>query len=350
MVIYHKGWDKGKLMGETIEEEIANVLAANPIEFEEKIPTLDRPLIIENAFPGWQPRNWGPKKLYPSLPPGYKEGGIRFEAVPTSVEEQVTQSVEAVKAGAACLHIHPRSPDKDASALNDPKAMAEIYDAVFQKVDAVTLQHTWSMKEGLIDYVTHGEKVLKLGEGNKYCQGAVVLWPPADTYPVNYTTEVQRGVKFMLDNDIKPIHKLRSSYGVRKLKRLLIDTGVEPGPYVLVHDMGHPFGWPMDQDPWMPIDLITSINQTRQRIPDSVIGVYSGGRNWLPITIIAILAGVDIVRAGIEDSYWIYPHRDDVIQRNIDAVKKITEFAHLIGREVATVEQARNILGVKRTS
>lgn len=350
MVIYHKGWDAGKLWGETVEEQAARILEAHPIEFEEKIPTLDRPLIIENAFPGWQPRYWGPSNVYPFLPPGYKEGGVRYDAVRISVQDQVAGHVEAVRAGAAAVHLHPRDPN-DGSPMGAPKNVAEIYDLVFKEVDAITLQHTWKVTDALFDYVTEGEELLRLGKGNRFCQGAVVLWPPADTYPVNYTKEVQRGVKFMLENNIKPIHKLRSSYSARKMKRLLIDTGVETqGPYILVHDMGHPFGWPMDKDPWMPIDLIASVSQTKERIPNSIIGVYSGGRNWLPITITAILAGVDLVRVGIEDCYWMYPHKEEVIHRNFDAVNKITDFARLIGREVATVEQARKIMGIKRTS
>lgn len=100
----------------------------------------------------------------------------------------------------------------------------------------------------------------------------------------------------------------------------------------------------------MPIDMIASIMQTKQRIPDSIIGVFSGGRNWLPTTMTAILLGVDLVRVGIEDCYWMYPHRDEVIQRNIDVVNKIMDVARIVGREVATPEQARKIMGIVRTS
>jgi uncharacterized protein (DUF849 family) len=119
--------------------------------------------------------------------------------------------------------------------------------------------------------------------------------------------------------------------------------------HVLVHDMGHPNGWTMDIDPWWPIDMITSLETSKERIPNSVIGVYSGGRNWMRITMMAILAGVDLVRVGIEDCYWMYAHRDDVIQRNIDAVNKITDFCKLIGRRVASPTEAREILGIERT-
>ena len=155
----------------------------------------------------------------------------------------------------------------------------------------------------------------------------------------------------MEENNITCIQKFRNPYGVRQMKRVLVDTNIlKKEPYVLIHDMGHPFGWPMDLDPWMPMDLNLNIVQTKQRLgEDHVIGVYSGGRNWMPITMTAILAGVDIIRVGIEDCYWMYPHKDEVIQNNIDAIKKIIDFCDLIGRKIASVEEARKILGIERT-
>lgn len=351
MSVYHKGFDAGRLWGATPEEEMEKILSVHPIEFEERINTLDRPLILENAYPGWQTRLWGPKKMYPKLPVGFEEGGVRYAPVPTTEDEQVNTHVDAVKNGAACIHLHPRANNPEASPLTDPAACARIFDRIFAETDAITLQHTWTMKENnLIDYVSEGQEFLRLANGNRYVQGAVVLWPPTDAYPSNYTSEVQRGVTFMLENKIKPIHKLRSSYAVRKMKRTLIDTGIEPPPYILVHDMGHPFGWPMDQDPWTSIDIIASLMQTKQRIPEFIIGVYSGGRNWLPIMYTAIMAGVDIVRVGIEDIYWMYPHRDDVVRSNAEALEKVTTFAKLIGREIASVPKAREILDITRTS
>lgn len=344
-----------KVLTEAYVADVKRRLEMHPIEFEERIPTLGKPLIIESACPGWQSTHWGPPEFYPVKPPGYKPGGIRYAAIPVSIEDQVKTDVEAIRAGAACLHHHPRDPETGISATMTPKhhpVLAEVYGQVFKQVDAITLEHTWFRQpDGSFDYIPDTQKLLELGKGNRYCQGAVTMWPPNHSYPRNYARVVQEGVKFMEANHVKPIHKLRCGYSVREMVRLLLDTGIMTHkPYVLVHDMGHPYGWPLDMDPWMPIDLVASIMQTKQRIPDSIIGVYSGGRNWLPITITAILMGVDIVRTGIEDTYWMYPHKDDVIQSNQEAVKKIVGFCNFIGRPIATVEQARQIMGIKLTS
>lgn len=340
-----------KGLGASAEDILIKIAEKIPIELAEQIKTLKKPLIIENACPGWQPKHWGPPSVYPhKKPKGYKKGGVRYPAVPVSIEDQAQANIEAIKAGAAALHIHPRDPE-DGFATNDPKILKKVYDKIFEEVDAISIQHTWIITErGPIDYVSGMKELLKMGQGNKYCQGVVVLWPPGDTYPPEYARSAHEAVEFMEAKDIKPVHKLRSSYNARKMSRVLIDTGViTQKPYVLVHDMGHPRGWPMDMDDWM-LDLVVSTRQTMQRMPKAVYGVFSGGRNWLPVTLAAILAGIDFVRVGIEDCYWMYPHKDELIQQNIDTVKKIVDFCQIIGREVADVKKARKILGIKRTA
>ena len=231
--------------------------------------------------------------------------------------------------------------------------LADIYRRIFDETDVVSVQHWWQLTaDDSIDYVNMAEQKLAAADGSNRCiQGSVVLWPPFDSYPKRYTERMREGVEFYREHDIKPIHKVRSSYDTRRLYRDLESHGLlDDDPLCVFHDMGHPFGWPLDQDPWMPVEMITGLEQTKQRFPDNtVIGVCSGGRNWLPITMEAIMRGVDYVRIGIEDYYWMYPHKDEVIQRNVDVVNKIIDFCEILGREVATPEQARDIMGIELT-
>lgn len=138
-----------KLKQEQVDDVIRR-FRMHPIEFEERISTLDRPLIIESACPGWQPKYWGPREIYPAEPLGYEAGGVRFAAVPISIDEQVKANVEAVQIGAAAIHFHPRDPELGISLSMSPKSrvmhtklMSEILSRTFSEVDVVTLQHTW---------------------------------------------------------------------------------------------------------------------------------------------------------------------------------------------------------------
>jgi hypothetical protein len=57
------------------------------------------------------------------------------------------EDILGVKAGAAALHIHPRDPS-DCQHVIDEKLLAQIYDGVFAKVDAVSLNHTFKWPPG----------------------------------------------------------------------------------------------------------------------------------------------------------------------------------------------------------
>jgi uncharacterized protein (DUF849 family) len=84
--------------------------------------------------------------------------------------------------------------------------------------------------------------------------------------------------------------------------------------------------------------------------PESIVGVYPGGRNWLPILTLGLLLGAQLVRVGIEDCYWVYPHRNEIIRKNSDVVEMAVQIATLLGRRVVRdADEARSILGIVRT-
>jgi len=69
------------------------------------------------------------------------------------------------------------------------------------------------------------------------------------------------------------------------------------------------------------------------------------GRFQTQINVAAILMGGH-VRIGIEDSiYYNYPQRE--LATNVKLVKRIVRIAKELGREIATPNEAREILGLK---
>lgn len=305
-----------------------------PIDKEPRIPTLDKPVIIESAYPGWQ------------------QGGKRFPAVPTTIDQQIREIVESVKAGAIAIHVHPRDP-KTGNAVVNPHLLHEILGPVFEQVDCVTLMHTWAAKEEA-DYISETQELIELGRGNRYCQGSVVL-------PTNYLSvtgafhsarAVTEGVRWLEANQVKPIYQLYDTYVHWGLKQNVIDPGHSAWkPYIFNLHMGKHHSHAIQRDPWALLQLIANYNMVRDTIPDSIIGVYPGGRNWLPICTLALLMGAQLIRVGIEDTYWVYPHRDDVIKKNSEMVKLVADLATNLGRKVVTdANEARQILGMQLTS
>ena len=98
------------------------------------------------------------------------------------------------------------------------------------------------------------------------------------------------------------------------------------------------------------INVINGIEMVKKIVPDCTIGIHAGGRNWLPMTVLGIMLGVDLVRIGIEDQFWAFPHRDDIIKSPVESVKKVAQIASALGRDIATPDEAREILGIKVTS
>lgn len=321
-----------ELVSEFTPERVA---AHFPVEKEEKILTMDRPVIIESACPGWQ------------------VGGNRFPAVPVSIKDQVRETVDSIRAGAVAVHMHPRDP-KTGNAQANPKLLAQILGAVFEEVgDFVTLSHTWAAHQ-LVDYVVETAELLELGQGNRYCQGSVVLRSGhlSATGTFHPAAKVKEGVKYLEDNHVKPIFQLYDTYVMWDFKHKLIDEGiVRTKPYIFNLHMGKHHSHTIHKDPWSYMQLITNYNMVLATEPDSIVGVYPGGRNWLPILTMGLLMGAPLIRVGIEDCYWIYPHRDEVIKKNSDMVTLARDIAERLGRRVVTdPDEARQILGLKLTS
>ncbi|USZ67525.1 3-keto-5-aminohexanoate cleavage protein [Halorussus salilacus] len=305
-----------------------------PVHEEDPIDTMDSPVVIECAYPGWQP------------------GGDHYPAVPDTRGEQIQELVDSVEAGAAAVHVHPRDENRRPQ-WNDNDLLVDVLDPVFEECgDVVTLSQGWSVGPHA-DYVSGVADLLERGDGNKYCQGGVVL--PiglfgAGTY--HSPSSVKEAVRYYEDNGVKPIFQLYDTHVVRDVKRHLIDENEAVwDPFVLCIRAGSHHSMTTTNDPWSYFKVISQLYDVRQTVENSIVGLYPGGRNWLPMLAVGLLAGANVVRVGIEDAYWRYPHGDELIEKNSEVVELTVELAEMLGREVITdPERAREFLGMEYTS
>ncbi|EFW89802.1 hypothetical protein ZOD2009_21507 [Haladaptatus paucihalophilus DX253] len=305
-----------------------------PVHREEPIDTMGGPVVIECAYPGWQ------------------AGGEHYPAVPDTLEEQSLGLIEGIEAGAAAVHVHPRNEERRPQ-WESPELLAEVLDPVFEACgEVITTSQTW-MTGPHADYVTATEKLLRMGDGNKYCQGSVVLPMGlfgAGTY--HSPSAITEGVRFFQENGVKPVFQLYDTHVLYDLKHRLFEKGeVEEDSHMLNLYLGAHHSQTTNNDPWSYLNVISSIYNARETIDDAIVGVNPGGRNWLPTLVLGLLAGANVVRVGIEDTYWRYPHRNEVIQDNTEIIELAVQFAELLGREVITdPDQARDFLGMEYTS
>jgi hypothetical protein len=237
-----------------------------PVETEPRIPTMDKPVLIESACPGGQ------------------TGGERFPAIPITIKDQIREQVESIKAGAILVHVHPRDP-KTGNMVMNHKLLKEILDGIFDEAgDFIAMTHSWyGAPNSDFDFITGTQELLELGQGNKYVQGSLVV-------PIGYRTRATasfasaestvEGIKWFEAHGIKPVYQNFDTYSHLAFKRFLIDTGVSTWtPYIMNIQIGKHEAHTINKDPWSYLQLITNMNLIKENIPGCILGVYPGGRN-----------------------------------------------------------------------
>lgn len=320
-----------------------------------KTTGMGKKVAIEAAIPGWQPISW------------YEERGVTV-LPPVSFDDQANAIVECVKAGASLIHTHPRDPLTGMSAHMDPigepksrhaQCLMEIMDRAHEKVDFVCSHHTWwgnPNKGSQADFVTQTKLLLDLGKakglGNWYVQSALIM--TEGNFEVGHATfdvhSIQEGVKWMEANGVKPLVEVEC-FAIQRVKQHLIDTGLLKKPFMAVIQEGkHSDDRAFGGDPWTQMEVITSLELARKGLgEDTFLGIAPAGRNWITMATMALLGGIELIRVGIEDQFYLYPHRDDISQRAADTTEIVVKLAKALGREIATVEDVRKRAGIELT-
>ena len=348
-----KGSGECSAFGQTDLKDIENEMRqmVNHVLKEPKIPTMDKKLIVEGSTPGHYPRLL------------WEHFGVK-NMPPWSMEEQASAIIECVKAGAAAIHTHPRDPsapycyESNVARAMSPALMAELLDKVYREVDVVSCGHAWHPKnwEGTAeaDFITPTKELLDIGNGNKYIQGNVMPtwiypWAREGLLSSWFTANsLKEGISYLEQNNVKPLIALHLNHLVW-FKNTVIDSGVfKTRPHLNIQEGKH--GENMSfADPISYLNLINGIEMVKKLVPDCTIGLHAGGRNWLPMTVMGIMLGVDLVRVGIEDEFWACPHKDEFIRKPSESVARVVQIARVLGRDIATADEAREILGIKLT-
>ncbi|MBI4267893.1 MAG: 3-keto-5-aminohexanoate cleavage protein [Chloroflexi bacterium] len=318
-----------------------------------KIMTMAPKVAVEVAMPGWQAKGWYEDRRVYNLPP------IGFQ-------EQADAIVECVKAGAAVVHTHPRDPETGLTAPVYPpsirhrhvECLSEVMDRAHDKVDFVTAHHTWTWDDSKrdTDYVTDTKELLEEGQkkgiGNFYVQLAMIMSMPGfgTTAPVHTREAIIEGTKWFESNSIKPMFSCES-FAIDRFNQILFQSGVAKWtPFWLAiqegkHDDDRTFA-----DPWCAFETMASVGLAKTALGDKVmVGFHPAGRNWLQVAANALLHGAEFIRVGIEDQFYLYPHRDDISRMASDTTRIMVDLIHALGREVATPAEVRRRAKIKLT-
>jgi 3-keto-5-aminohexanoate cleavage enzyme len=128
--------------------------------------------------------------------------------------------------------------------------------------------------------------------------------------------------------------------------RFLIRSGLVKTPAVWIILPSLPGCSPMDNSRQMIDGLTRSVAAIRDIDPDGMIMVCAAGRAALYVATLAAVMGLHI-RVGMEDTYWLWPHRDDRITSNEQVFGLASKLSEVVGRPVASRAEYRQMLGVR---
>ena len=275
--------------------------------------------------------------------------------LPHSPQEIADEAIAAYREGAAVAHLHNR--DAGGWPMTRADLLKETVDRILDACPDMIIQPSscegYRPEAGNYTYETVKPMLDELhGISRRYMESTIFT-------PVSYAVHFPDGalgvslatrentvktVSYLQENHVKPEFMCHNWEGIGNVREWLIDPGVLEPPYLLTMGPGMHNAADTYPDPWGMLYVLGMIKMMPE---GSVIGLSAGGRNWLPITVLSIMLGIDNVRVGMEDHVWMYPHRDEIIRSNGEETRKVVAIARELGREVASPAEARQILGIK---
>jgi 3-oxoadipate:acetyl-CoA acetyltransferase len=247
--------------------------------------------------------------------------------VPITPTEIADDAHRAYQLGASVVHVHAR--DENGAQTFRKDVFEEIFSRIREKCPGIIICSTTSGRFN--DDVTNRLKVLDLEPEMATLPLGTVNFFRHPSFNAPETTK--KLAKRMYELGIKPELEIFEG-GFINTAQYYVQKGVLKPPLhfnLLLGSLGN-----------FPADIRDLIYLT-ESLPSSSTWTAAGiGRFQGQINAAAILVGGH-VRTGIEDAIY-YDHERRELATNEDLVKRVVRIANELGREIATPEEAREIL------
>ncbi len=245
---------------------------------------------------------------------------------PLTVDEIVKDVKKCVELGVAVAHLHVR--DENLEPTSDRKLFKELLDKledvnVIKQVSTGARggSNTIDWRGQMLDLNAH---MASLATGSSNFPGSV---------NANSPELIESLAKKMLDNNIKPEIEVFDAAMIKNAERLA-RKGLLKTPLHFNLVMNVP-----GSIPGTPKNLLFLIESLPQGSTWSVSGI---GRSQIQMLGMAILLGGH-VRTGAEDCLY---YENDILATNELLVKRVVRMAKELGREIATVDEAKTMLNL----
>ena len=262
-------------------------------------------------------------------------------AIPYTPKEIADEAKRAADAGAAIVHIHARTPEGGPDWSVD--TFAEILSEVRARTEVMVNFSTGAVGVAAEDRVAHIRELrpeigaLNMGSMNYAIYSAKKKTFYHDHVFANPFKDIQFFLEAMNGAGVRPELECFDTGHIGNTAPL-IDMGVLRPPYQFSLIMGVLGG--------IPGTTRHLINQVDTLPSGSLWQVIGIGLNQWPLVAAAIAMGGN-VRVGLEDNFYV--EEGKMAKSNAELVEKAARLARDEGREVASVEQAREILCLNAT-
>lgn len=280
--------------------------------------------------------------------------------LPVTPEQIVEQSLAAVDAGAAILHLHARDP-KDGRPTNDPAVWRQFVPAIRERSDAIINMSAslGSTAEGRLEAVLDLKPdiatviVGSMNYGlfrkaeNQGISEFALDWEKEAFGPKSYEIVTQnsfatiaRMIDMLIERDIAMEFECYDVGHLYILERHLSRRDVKR-PIILQFLTGILGGIPSD------IDHLVHLKRTAERLfgPDLVLFTHGTGLGNIKAATFGALMGTHL-RVGQEDNLFERPGVP--FKSNAAQVEKIVRVMREFDLETATAAEARGIVGLAR--
>lgn len=279
--------------------------------------------------------------------------------LPLTPDQIATDAIAAAEAGASILHLHARNPE-DGSPTPDPEMFMQFLPRIKQSCDAVVNittggGHGMSLEERLAAAFRASPEMTSLNMGSMNFGLFPILDKIKDFQHSWEPQFLENSRDFIFRNTFKDIEyilkELGEGHGVRfefecydvgHLYTLahFADRGLVKPPFFVQTIFGILGGIGADEENLMHM----------RRIANKLFGddyqwsVLAAGRHQMNFCTMAAMLGGN-VRVGLEDSLFI--SKGKLAESNADQVAKIKRIVEDLSLEVATPQEAREMLALK---
>ena len=282
------------------------------------------------------------------------------DALPYTYDDIATQAIAAAEAGASILHLHARDPNNGSPSVN-PADFAPFLPRIKQSTDAVVNistggSLTLSIQDRIKPAKTFSPEMCSMNMGSMNFS----FHPLASRYSDddwkfdwekdyvassdgnifrNTFRDIKEAAETLAPHDVKFEHECYDVGHLYNLK-FCMDIGLFKAPVFIQFIFGILGGIGPE------VDNLIFMKRTSDRLfgDNYRWSVLGAGSAQMPLATTASQMGGN-VRVGLEDSLFI--SRGKIAESNAQQVVKIRRIVEDLGCEVATPDEAREILGLK---